>query len=402
MPTAVPALTNPAQSRTSQGQGQTRNVIPFRRSTRKHDEPFFDSTITMLTSAVTLSPVNIPAYGFVRGIWVRVDATGGSGSTTSAVLAGDAPLNALTISLADVNGAPIYGPFSGNQGSYLSYLVLKYGGYRRGCDARQNFIFSTGSSGGNFSFRTWIPIEINRTMCLGPLTNLNAAAAYQLAMTVQPSTTVFTTSPSPTLPSVRIRLWLDAYAQPPAHDLLGNMTAPAPPVLNTTQFWSVASFPINSGQQTIRLTRLGQFIRNVIFVLYGGSSSASARVDNDWPDPAEIWLDDYQLISVGQDMWQSWFIGGDYNYNPNLTDGGQTVGTVPSRDTGVYPYTFADDGDSLFVGGEHFNGWLPTLQSSRLELRGTFGSNNTVKTLYVLTNDIAPAGDVWSTVGPLT
>lgn len=400
MPTAFPALTNPQQSRTSQGQGQARNVIPFRRSTRKHMEPFFDSSIALTTGSQQISPVNIPAYGFLRGVWVRVDATGGSGSTTSAVFAGDYPFNALTISLQDVNGAPIYGPFSGTQGTYLSFLIQKYGGYRRGSDARLNYIFTTGSSGGNFSYRTYIPIEMNRTSGIGALTNLNAAAAYQIFMQLQPSTTLFTTSPSPTLPTVRVRLWLDAYAQPPAHDLLGNMTTPAPPALNTTQFWSVATFPINSGSNIVRLTRLGQFIRNIIFVLYGGAASPSVRVDNDWPDPAELWLDDYQLASIGQDTWQSWNIGAEYNIDPNVTDSA-AVG-LPSRDVGVYPYSFADDGDGLWIGAEHYGGYLPTLQSSRLEIRGTFGANNTVKQLFVLTNDIAPAGDIWSTIGPLT
>lgn len=395
----IPGLTNPAAGQTTRGgSARSRNVIPFRRSTRKHMEPFFDSSLTLTTGSQTLSPVNVPAYGFARGIFMRVDATGGSGSTTSAVLAGDGPLNAYTIGLLDVNGAPIYGPFFGNQGTYFSYLIAKYGGYRRAMDARQNFIFGTGSSGGNFSYRTYIPLELSRTNGIGALTNLNAAAAYQLFLTLQPSTTIFTTSPSPTLPTVRVRLWLDAWAQPPAHDLLGNMTSPAPPAVNTTQFWSLASFNVTTGANIIRLTRLGQFIRNLIFVLYTGATPA--RADNDWPDPAELWLDDYQLASIGQDVWQDWHIGAEFNINPNNVD--TSAAGLSGRDTGVYPYSFADDGDSLFIGGEHFNGYLPTLQSSRLELRGTFGSNQAAKTLFVLTNDVAPAGDIWATTGPLT
>lgn len=404
MSATLPGLTNPAAGRTTQGQGQTRAAIPFRRSTRKHMEPFFDSTITMTAGSTQISPINIPAYGFIRGIFIRVDATGGVGSTTSAVLAGDAPFNALTAGLLDVNGAPIYGPFMGTQGTYLSYVIAKYGGYRRAMDARQNFIFGTGSSGGNFSYRTYLPLEISRMNGIGALTNLNAAAAYQLFLTLNPSTTVFGTSPAPTLPAIRIRLWLDAWAQPPAHDLLGNMTSPAPPAVNTTQFWSVATFPVNSGSNIVRLTRLGQFIRTLIFVLYGGASNPNTRVDNDWPDPAELWLDDYQLASIGQDTWQGWHVGAEYNLNPNAVDGGagQVATGLSTRDTGVYPYSFADDGDSLFIGSEHFGGYLPTLQSSRLEIRGTFGSTNAVKQLFVLTNDVAPAGDIWSTVGPLS
>jgi hypothetical protein len=45
------------------------------------------------------------------------------------------------------------------------------------------------------------------------------------------------------------------------------------------------------------------------------------------------------------------------------------------------------------LGNEERNRYLPTLQSSRLEIRGNFGANAT--TVSVLTNDIAPAGDIF-------
>jgi hypothetical protein len=55
-------------------------------------------------------------------------------------------------------------------------------------------------------------------------------------------------------------------------------------------------------------------------------------------------------------------------------------------------FQFIDD-DSAVIGNEERNRYLPTLQSSRLELRGTFGANTA--SISVLTNDVAPAGDIF-------
>ncbi len=380
-------VTNPPANQTAAGGGKTSKQINFRRSTRHHWEPFYDKSVVMTAASQGQAPIYIPAYGFLRGLWIEVTAASGSGSGTAAVQAGDGPFNAIQIGVLDVNGAPIYFPLTAAaQGGYFAMLAQKYGAYSRQNDPRSLF-YTTANASGSFTFVVYVPIELIRRSGLGSITNLNAAASYQIFLNIAASTTVFSTVPAPTLPTVRTRMWLDAWGQPPPHDILGNMTSPTPPALNTTQFWSLSQFPVNTGSQTIRLTRLGQYMRTLIFCLYSGT--AAARDDTDWPDPAEIWLDDVQVASLGKDLWKE-LMASWYNLSPNALDGAGDL------DTGVFVLPFTDDGPGLVLGNELRNGYLPTLQSSRLELRGTFGNSLTSANLFVLTNDVAPAGDIFA------
>lgn len=384
-------VTNPPAGQTSAAQGKTSQKINFRRSTRHHWEPFFDKTVTLTASAQGQPPIYVPAYGFLRGIWIELNATGGSGTTTSAVGNGDSPFDAIQTGVFDVNGAPIYFPLTvAAQGNYFSFLAMKYGAYSRQNDGRSLF-FSAVATTGNFTCLMYIPIELIKRSGLGAITNLNAAASYQVFLNVQAASAIYTTNPSPTLPNLRVRMWLDAWGQPPPHDILGNMTSPTPPALNTTQFWALSQFPVVTGSQITRLTRLGQYVRTLIFALYSGATPA--RDDADWPDPAEIWLDDVQVASIGKDLWKE-FMASWYNLNPNSLD------TAGGLDTGVFAFPFTDDAPGLVLGNELRNGYLPTLQSSRLELRGTYGGGLTSANLFVITNDVAPAGDIFS-VDPL-
>jgi hypothetical protein len=393
-----PAVTSPPPSRTPGAGGQARNVVPFIRAAKKHREPFFDQTNNPST---TLSPINIPAYGFLRGIWGKVEAVGGTGAAAvygTTATGFDFPFTCLSfLGLFDVNGAPLYGPFaSGLQ----AYLIGKYGGYHRYYDGRIND--STFPTTGNFSFWIYIPVEIIRRNGLGSLANLNAAATYKLQFTLNSIANTYSTVPTTGPTGFRIRLWLDAWTQPPATDLLGNMTAQTPIAHGTTQFWSEQVYTIASGQQTIRLLRVGLYIRELIVTVRqtSGARTITSQAVSDamWPDPVQLFLDGFELQNLGQNMfWNELY--GLYNMNPNYQDNalpaGVTAGQpqfISNRDTGVYIFQFIDD-DSSILGNEERNRYLPTLQSSRLEIRGSFGANAT--TVSVLTNDIAPAGDIF-------
>src|SRR5579871_415437 len=121
------AALNPPAANTPAGQGKQGATVPFVRATKKHREPIFDTTVALTAAQQVLpnTPLNVPAYGYLRGLWVRVDATGGSGTGTSAVASGDAPFNVFGfLGLFDVNGAPIYGPFTNG---YNAFLIGKYG-----------------------------------------------------------------------------------------------------------------------------------------------------------------------------------------------------------------------------------------------------------------------------------
>lgn len=366
--------------------------MPFRRSTRHHREgPFYQTTVTLGASATVFPPIPVAAYGFLRGIWVNVSATAASNSA-SVAFTQDGPFNALAYTLQDVNNAPIYGPLPA--GLY-TFLTNKYGAYRFAMDPRANNYFATtgtGSAGGSFNYWLYVPVEMLSRSGLGSITNLNAAAAYQLVLTLQPESVIYSTSPTDA-PSVTVSAYLDAWQQPPAHDVLGNTTTQTPPALNTTQFWSLSSIPVQSGYQTPRLTRLGYYLRNLVFVFVNGSTNE--RDETDFPDPAELWVDGVLMEHFAKAQWRQ-IVYNDYGYV--ATNGSGTAGAAASQldtangqDSGVFPYTFADDFE-LHPGQELRNGYMPTLESSRIELRGTFG---VAGTLYVLTNDVAPAGSIF-------
>jgi hypothetical protein len=380
----APSALSPPASRTPQG-ANTRQQVPFIRATKKHTESFYDFTAAPST---TLSPINIPAYGFLRGVWVRVDAVGALGTTTSATYAqtADNPWNVLSfLGLFDVNGAPLWGPFSNG---YNAFEITKYGGYL-GSQDQQSGDYAVPTSG-LFRFWFYIPVEMIRRNALGALANLNAAATYKLQMSVGSATSPYLVAPSTVPTGFRIRMWLDAWTQPPQTDLLGNMTTQAPNNHGTTQFWSEQVYTISSGQQTVRLVRVGLYIRELIVTLRNSSGSRfptnQATADAMWADPVSLYLDGFELQNVSQNRF--WNDGYSYwKYSPNTPD------TAGNRDTSVYVWQFNDDFTSG-VGEELRNRYLPTLQSSRLEIRGSFGTG--ASQLSVMTNDIAPAGDIFA------
>jgi len=389
----APAALSPPASRTPQGQGRGGAVVPFIRATKKHREPFFDQTNAPGT---TLSPINIPAYGFLRGIWVRADAVGGTGAVAvygTDTTGYDYPFTVFSfMALFDVNGAPLYGPFASG---YQGYLIGKYGGYHRYFDSR--VAPSAFPVTGNFGFWLYIPVEMVRRNALGSLANLNAAATYKLQLTLNTVANIYSTVPTTGPTGIRVRCWLDAWAQPPATDLLGNMTAQQPIVHGTTQFWSEQVYIIGPGQQTVRFLRVGLYIRNLIVTVRQTTGQRYITDQNTsnlmWPDPVQLFLDGFELTNLGANL----FVAEMYSLygvsDKNLDGQTATIAQVVSgRDVGVYVFNFIDD-DSSVVGNEERNRYLATLQSSRLELRGVFGAG--AASVSVLTNDIAPAGDMF-------
>lgn len=146
---------------------------------------------------------------------------------------------------------------------------------------------------------------------------------------------------------------------------------------------------MNAGQQTIRLTRLGNYLRNLIFVLRrNGSSRVNGHTD--LPDPLTLYLDTRPLDIIERNNI--------LNQMYERTGYGAALGSVVPAlnspgglDSGVFVYDFMHEFDGT-LGKENRDLWLPTLGSTRLELQGSFVNGGT---LTVLTNDIAIAGSVF-------
>ena len=382
MPATITAP--PAQQQQDRTKKPT-TIVPFVRAAREHLEPFVDESRTLLTSSIQMGPFDVAAYGFLRGIYLQLDATGGSGGAANVALKEDAPWSCIQeISLIDVNGAPVFGPVSG----YDLYLANKYGGYAWSGDPKLSPAYSAPATGagasGNFRAMLRIPVELSGRDALGALPNQNAASTYKLKITLAAAADIYSVSPATTLPTIRVRAHLDAWSQPNAADLRGNTNSQVPPALGTTLFHSKTIHNLASGQQTVQFKRVGNYIRSLILVnrdQAAGTRSAGATA---FPDPFSLYWDTRPLYSqVPRDLWRH-----ITQQRTGYTGAAESAG---GPDNGVFVLDFMHDFDGK-LGYEMRDGWLGTVQSTRLELQGVFGG---ASVLTALTSDVSPAGEVF-------
>lgn len=371
------------------------SLMPFIRASQlRREQPFYDNTKVITTSDQDLGTIPVPAYGFLRAIKIVVTATGGVGA---GVFAEDGPFSALkNIFLSEPNGAVIYQANTG----YETFLHDKYGGYQFAQDARASSLYGVNPTGGNFQFVIRIPVELRLRDGLGALPNQNAAATFMLRMTLASGATsalgtaLYSTQPATSFPSARIQAFAEYWDQPP-QTIDGVAAAQLPPAVATTQFWTTQQYPVVSGLNTIRLTRMGNYIRNLVFI-YRSAAALRTGGDAQWPDPAYLYVDIHQQDAVVKAEWFQQ-IYERYGYGFTSFAAGSTVPVVAGsdvpngKDISVWAYDFCHEFDGQ-VGHENNDLWLPTKASSRVEIQGTFGAAGT---LTVLTNDVAVVGNVF-------
>lgn len=389
MPTAATQQpSGNSQTRNGNKDQQVRPTVPFIRASAKHREPTGnDVTRTLTTSDQDLGVMDIPAYGYVRYITILVTASGGTGGAPAATLTEDGIFAALkNIYLTEPNGAVI----AQFDTAYELFLANKYGGYGHviGADPRASAVYANaGSTFASFSYLLRIPVELNCRDGLGSLPNQNAAATFKLRMTLAKVADIATGTLPTTLPSVRVRVGLEAWDQPEISSQ-GATNQITPPAMNTTQFWSSQSYTVNSGNNTIRLTRVGNYIRNLIFVMEDSSTPLRSDGETIWnaADPVYLYLDTRPLDIIEPNNWRETM----YN-RTGYGARGIALEAAGGLDNGVRTYDFCHEFDGT-LGHENRDLWLPTLGSTRLELQFNASSAGTLK---VLTNDVAIAGSVF-------
>jgi hypothetical protein len=239
-----------------------------------------------------------------------------------------------------------------------------YGGYAYRQDPRISPTFTSSATAGQFLLR--IPVQVTRHNAYGALANQNAAAPYQLSWTINPSTTIFSTAPT-TIPTFTINAYLEAWSQPNARDLKGRPQAQLPPLHGSTQQWSIYTKAIAAGNNVTQLPRVGNTIRTIVCICRDATGARNSTV---FPTPFSFNLDSRVLtneLSLLRQFLQS--------------EGLTGVGT---SDTGVYVFYF-NNSTLGHLGDETSDLWLPTVQSTRLELTG---NSATAGNIEFLTNDI--------------
>jgi hypothetical protein len=340
-------------------QSRAVQALRFVASAHEHREPIITQTVTPSAVAQQSNPSNIPipAYGFIGHVIMLVSWAGGVSGTLSA----DAPWNFFqSISIQDVNGAYLQNPIDG----FSLLMENVYGGYAYRQDPRLSPIFSSTATAGQFMIR--VPVMISRHNAYGALANQNAAAPYQLAWTINPSTVIYSAAPT-TIPTFTISAYLESWSQPNARDLKGRPQAQLPPLHGSTQQWSNYTKAIAVGNNVTQLPRVGNTIRTIIII---ARNASGVREDGVMPNPFSLNLDARVLTNELQAIRQQL----------------QTEGleTNIARDTGVHVFYF---NNSILghIGDETSDLWLPTVQSTRLELAG---NSAIAGNLQILTNDI--------------
>lgn len=322
-------------------------------------------------SAVQTELLDIPAGGFLRYLILEVSASGGT-STGTAVLDEDGPFSILdSFVLTDVNGNPLVGPMNG----YHLYLLDKYGGYNAVFDPKLRDNFSVADDeNGNFSFTLRIPIEISARDGYGALANMDASQTFKVQWSFAANSAVFSTVPDGTQPTVTVKIGVEIWDRPPPVDARGASNAQFPPGHGTTQYAKYTAYDLQNGEVTQRLSRVGNNIRNLIFVWRDTSGD---RQESTWLDPVRFQIDDQafdlltrqRLIDRMSDL---------YRY----TGAKDSAGAL---DTGVFVWNFDHDLDGT-PGYSNRLGLLHTHQGTKLELVGSVGEAGV---LSVITNDIA-------------
>lgn len=372
----APQTTNPSSSQTTAAQKPNQKILSFPNSSYRYTVPFSGSiplSNLSIATANTLNDIEVPPYGYLRSLRFLFTLSGGAGTAVTA--AGDAPWNLInSITFFDASSDPIV-----TVSGYQLYLINKYGGFGFTDPKLLPSYSAIAAATGDASFALNIPIEILSRMGLGALANMNSSATYKVNIITNPASVVYGTVPT-TLPVLTVTLIMKAWAKPPATDLLGNQLTTAPPLSNTTQYLTSQSISNLNGMEDMQIKRVGNYIRNLIFV--SRNSSTQARQDV-LPTGAALKMDNVPRTyldssTLKDDMSQLFRL-----YNAEESAGG--------LDTGVFVLPYTNDLTNN-AGDELRNLYLPTLSSSFLVVSGTW-SNTTFETIV---NDVAPAGDMFT------
>jgi hypothetical protein len=381
--TMAPQGSSTAQAPTAAAQStpQAASVVPFLRGSGKGKYKFYSkSGLTLTTATQDLGPIDVKAYDYMRSILVTFTTTtaGGTNGTPTA----DAPFNAFTnIAVVQPNGQTMYQVSGGHQAA----MIQKYGSYRAQSDPRSdpNYVSAAGSGTTTFGLR--IPFELDLRDGLGALPNKDAAAPFQLLLTLNTLSNVLGTNG--TTPTFTVEAWLEAYDQPPTI-LNGQPVQTTPPNMNSLQRWTEQNITLNTGQFDARIRKLGNYVRMFIPELL---NTANAREDTDWPDPIQIILDEdvkdnISLADFKRRIWEVWGYGA-----AGAANDAAGTGQYPGRDSGVFPIQYFCDGQNY--GLENANLYLPTIESEDYLLRGSWGSG--ASKLRVLCCEVLPQGNIF-------
>lgn len=327
--------------------------IPFIAGSNAYREAPFSTFTKQLDANPTETTVNITPGGFLRGVTMQVTSTGGV--IGAGVLAADVPTSILSsCSLEDISGGPILYPMSGFAYTMAQKYLRPWDG-----DPSKRSDFSATI---NPAFTIRFFAEVKDT--LGVLANTDARAQYRFRYTLSPGNTAgpngLTTTAPTTQPTVTVKLFLEAWAQPDLQDLLGNPIQQIPDGLVCSRFLMHEQPILTGGNNIIRETLTGNELRGLILIIRNGDANKSrVNLTDANAGPIDFRLDSRRLWKMNP----SQIIEEMAAFYPFLGAGTWT------RETGVYVIPrFAGHpsaGDNGAGQGEY---WLQTVEQTLMQL----------------------------------
>lgn len=373
MPAAILTPTKPGAVKPEAAAPLIKNA--FVRAAHEHTEPFLDTSTLMTTSSTQIATVDIAPFGWLRGVWLIVSASGGVGGAATVTATEDAPWSALqNVTITDTNGTPLFGPLDG----YDAYLVNKWtlGPNQDPVVNPAHAAVATGAgASGSFTFMLYLPVEASPVDGFCSLPNTSAASTFKLAYTVAPASAVYGVAPATTLPTVRVRASADCYEAPSAVDTAGVPNEMTPPFAGSSMYTSRNQYNPQTGTFNVRFTRVGNFIRSLILINRVAGSRATGNTN--LPPQLRINLNKYTMHNVYIEIIRTWM-----RNQAEL-----------APDAGVLVLDFTHDGDGR-IGAEMRSKYLATSLATALEVEGTWGA---ASTLTVITQDVAPKAGLYPT-----
>jgi hypothetical protein len=364
-------------------------AIPFKIAGRKQTRSAFTpATVTLGSSAVSFSPLEVPATGYLAALRLEVTGTwsgGGAGTSFNA----DAPFNSISsIGVRDASGTPLITPMTG----YQLYLINKYGGQvYAGVSAdpksAYGYAATAGTATGTFKFFLSLPFEFDHETGLGAIPALASNRSYIVDITAAPIATIFGATNTPTGATLNIIGYSEYWTQPAAANSQGQAQQPQPQGLGTLGRWLFEGISVTAGTKSLKSNNVGGTIRNHILVL---RTAAGVRTDSDWPALFQLYVD-----NEPQNYLTSTYFADAMARQFNFTS--LTKDAAGGLDTGVYvlPYHAwlgAVGGDTNNSRGQLLN----TNSATLLQFYGgAFGAN--AATLEVITQSVSGrATDIYS------
>jgi hypothetical protein len=361
------------------------NAIPFVRASRKATVQDFQNPATAITAAQSqIGPFDIQSNGFLRGLELYVTATA-AGNAATVVFKGDAPFTALTNnSLQDPSSEFIINPYDG----YELMLAEKYFAYHGNppfCDPRNspNYLATAGSggAGGSFGFELWLPLEDRERDAFCAVPNSAANKNYRYQGFINTSANIYATPPT-TLPNISVACTNFYWTEPPPS--IGNVpTVTTPNGNGSVAFLDREVFTAVTAQTnpTLILKNVGRVFKNILFVL---RTAAGVRDSADWPNPTQVWLNNFPLYYKPTHTWLAemserygWTAGpGTYDVANGLDTGVFALYDLFSQPAGVTNWGSADQ-------------FLATLPTTKVQIVGSWGGS--ASSLTCLERTIKPS-----------